>query len=201
MEWKAQDAFGHSYVTVARRGGRTTIGILSTRSDAAVARGDGRWGRCLLRLRWRRHGARQHGGPRRRRWRRSREWRSRRAARGRDARGVAPLRAASRRHGRRHSARRSSRRRGVRWRKAACESADGWGQSRSDPDGQEVIAGPLSPDERDQSLRESAPPIEVAVPAGELARTSRDSPSPCSASRRCRLDESRSTPFSSRSVS
>jgi hypothetical protein len=36
VEWKAQDAFGSTYVTVARRGGRTTIAVLSTRGDAAV---------------------------------------------------------------------------------------------------------------------------------------------------------------------
>ena len=36
MEWKGQDSLGWNYVTVARRGGRTTIGVLSTRSDAAV---------------------------------------------------------------------------------------------------------------------------------------------------------------------
>jgi hypothetical protein len=37
VEWKGQDSFGWNYVTVARRGGRTTIGILSARSDAAAA--------------------------------------------------------------------------------------------------------------------------------------------------------------------
>jgi hypothetical protein len=37
VEWKGQDAFGTTYVTVARRGGRTTISILNWRSDAAVA--------------------------------------------------------------------------------------------------------------------------------------------------------------------
>src|SRR3954470_19358541 len=36
IEWKGQDAFGWSYVTVARRAGRTTIGILSTRTDAVA---------------------------------------------------------------------------------------------------------------------------------------------------------------------
>lgn len=36
VEWKGQDAFGSTYVTVARRGGRTTIGVLSTRGDTAV---------------------------------------------------------------------------------------------------------------------------------------------------------------------
>ena len=39
VEWKAQDAFGHSYVTVGRRGGRTTIGILSTRNDSLALAG------------------------------------------------------------------------------------------------------------------------------------------------------------------
>src|SRR5690348_1934788 len=38
VEWKGQDAFGWSYVTVARRGGRTTISVLSARADAAAAR-------------------------------------------------------------------------------------------------------------------------------------------------------------------
>jgi len=36
VEWKGQDAFGWSYVTVARRGGRTTISVLSTRTDAVA---------------------------------------------------------------------------------------------------------------------------------------------------------------------
>ena len=35
LEWKGQDPLGWNYVTVARRGGRTTIGVLSTRTDAA----------------------------------------------------------------------------------------------------------------------------------------------------------------------
>jgi hypothetical protein len=39
LEWKGQDAFGWNYVTVARRGGRTTIGVLSARSDAAAVVG------------------------------------------------------------------------------------------------------------------------------------------------------------------
>jgi hypothetical protein len=39
VEWKAQDAFGLSYVTVARRGGRTTIALLSARSEAAMLTG------------------------------------------------------------------------------------------------------------------------------------------------------------------
>lgn len=37
VEWKGQDALGTSYVTVTRRGGRTTISILNWRSDAAAA--------------------------------------------------------------------------------------------------------------------------------------------------------------------
>lgn len=37
VEWKGQDALGWSYVTVARRGGRTTIGVLAARTDAAAA--------------------------------------------------------------------------------------------------------------------------------------------------------------------
>ncbi|HEX7977323.1 MAG TPA: hypothetical protein VF461_01875 [Gemmatimonadaceae bacterium] len=36
VEWKGQDAFGWSYVAVARRGGRTTISVLSTRTDAVA---------------------------------------------------------------------------------------------------------------------------------------------------------------------
>ena len=36
LEWKGQDSFGWTYVTVARRGGRTTIGVLSARTDAAA---------------------------------------------------------------------------------------------------------------------------------------------------------------------
>jgi hypothetical protein len=39
VEWKGQDAFGWNYVTVARRAGRTTIGILSTRTDAVAVAG------------------------------------------------------------------------------------------------------------------------------------------------------------------
>ncbi|MFL5608378.1 MAG: hypothetical protein ACJ8AD_18130 [Gemmatimonadaceae bacterium] len=39
VEWKARDPFGSCYVTVARRGGRTTIGVLSARSDAATVAG------------------------------------------------------------------------------------------------------------------------------------------------------------------
>ena len=37
LEWKGQDSLGWNYVTVGRRGGRTTIGVLSARSDAAAA--------------------------------------------------------------------------------------------------------------------------------------------------------------------
>ena len=37
LEWKGQDTFGWNYVTVARRGGRTTIGVLTARTDAAIA--------------------------------------------------------------------------------------------------------------------------------------------------------------------
>ena len=36
VDWKAQDAFGSNYVSVARRGGRTTIAVLSVRSDTAA---------------------------------------------------------------------------------------------------------------------------------------------------------------------
>jgi len=39
VEWKGQDAFGWHYATVARRGGRTTISLLSTRGDSAVVAG------------------------------------------------------------------------------------------------------------------------------------------------------------------
>jgi hypothetical protein len=34
LEWKAQDSFGWTYATVARRGGRTTIAVQSAHSDA-----------------------------------------------------------------------------------------------------------------------------------------------------------------------
>jgi len=37
VEWKGSDASGTTFVSVARRGGRTTISALSTRSDAAGA--------------------------------------------------------------------------------------------------------------------------------------------------------------------
>jgi hypothetical protein len=39
VEWKGQDTFGSSYVTVARRAGRTTIGVLTTRTDAVALAG------------------------------------------------------------------------------------------------------------------------------------------------------------------
>ena len=35
LEWKGQDAFGWTYATVTRRGGRTTIAVVSARNDAA----------------------------------------------------------------------------------------------------------------------------------------------------------------------
>ena len=37
LEWKGQDAFGWTYVSVSRRAGRTTIGLLHPRTDAAGA--------------------------------------------------------------------------------------------------------------------------------------------------------------------
>ena len=36
VEWTARDDFGATHVTVTRRGGRTTIGVLSDRSDSAA---------------------------------------------------------------------------------------------------------------------------------------------------------------------
>ncbi|MBW8768185.1 MAG: hypothetical protein JF589_00340 [Gemmatimonadetes bacterium] len=39
VEWKGRDTMGWSYVSVARRGGRTTIGVLSLRTDAAGVAG------------------------------------------------------------------------------------------------------------------------------------------------------------------
>ncbi|MGQ0650408.1 MAG: hypothetical protein ACT4P7_22950 [Gemmatimonadaceae bacterium] len=39
VEWTGRDTFGATYVTVTRRGGRTTIGVLSARSDAAALTG------------------------------------------------------------------------------------------------------------------------------------------------------------------
>lgn len=39
VEWTGRDAFGSTHVTVARRGGRTTIGVLSARTDAAAVAG------------------------------------------------------------------------------------------------------------------------------------------------------------------
>jgi hypothetical protein len=35
IEWKGRDALGTTFVTVTRRGGRTTIGVLCARTDAA----------------------------------------------------------------------------------------------------------------------------------------------------------------------
>ena len=39
IEWKATDQFGSSFVTIARRGGRTTISVLLARTDAAALTG------------------------------------------------------------------------------------------------------------------------------------------------------------------
>jgi len=39
VEWTGRDAFGATYVTVTRRGGRTTIGVLSARTDSAAVAG------------------------------------------------------------------------------------------------------------------------------------------------------------------
>ena len=39
VEWTGRDSFGATYVTVTRRGGRTTIGVLSARTDAAALTG------------------------------------------------------------------------------------------------------------------------------------------------------------------
>jgi hypothetical protein len=39
VEWKGRDAFGWTYVTVARRGGRTTVAVLTARTDAATVAG------------------------------------------------------------------------------------------------------------------------------------------------------------------
>jgi hypothetical protein len=39
VEWTGRDNFGAMYVTVTRRGGRTTIGVLSARTDAAAVTG------------------------------------------------------------------------------------------------------------------------------------------------------------------
>jgi hypothetical protein len=39
VEWMARDSFGATYVTVTRRSGRTTIGVLSARTDAAALAG------------------------------------------------------------------------------------------------------------------------------------------------------------------
>src|SRR4029079_9563175 len=37
LEWKGQSAMGWNFVTVARRAGRTTIGVMATRTDALAA--------------------------------------------------------------------------------------------------------------------------------------------------------------------
>ena len=37
LEWKGQSSLGWNYVTVARRGGRTTIAVMTTRTDALAA--------------------------------------------------------------------------------------------------------------------------------------------------------------------
>ncbi len=39
VEWTGRDSFGSAHVTVARRGGRTTIAVLSARTDAAAVAG------------------------------------------------------------------------------------------------------------------------------------------------------------------
>ena len=39
VEWTGRDSFGTTYVTVTRSGGHTTIGVLSTRTDAAAVTG------------------------------------------------------------------------------------------------------------------------------------------------------------------
>ena len=39
VEWTGRDNFGSTHVTVTRRGGRTTIGVLSARTDAAAVTG------------------------------------------------------------------------------------------------------------------------------------------------------------------
>jgi hypothetical protein len=39
VEWNGRDSFGATYVTVTRRAGRTTIGVLSARTDAAAVTG------------------------------------------------------------------------------------------------------------------------------------------------------------------
>lgn len=39
VEWSARDSFGGTHVTVTRRGGRTTLVVLSTRSDSAALTG------------------------------------------------------------------------------------------------------------------------------------------------------------------
>ena len=37
VEWKGRDAFGTTFVSITRRGGRTIVGVMSARTDAAVA--------------------------------------------------------------------------------------------------------------------------------------------------------------------
>lgn len=37
VEWKGRDAFGTSFVSITRRGGRTIVGVMSARTDAAAA--------------------------------------------------------------------------------------------------------------------------------------------------------------------
>lgn len=39
VEWMGRDSFGATYVTVTRRAGRTTIGVLTARTDAAALAG------------------------------------------------------------------------------------------------------------------------------------------------------------------
>ena len=39
VEWMGRDSLGATYVTVTRRGGRTTIGVLTARTDAAAVAG------------------------------------------------------------------------------------------------------------------------------------------------------------------
>jgi hypothetical protein len=37
VEWKGRDAFGTTFVSITRRGGRTIVGVMSARTDAAAA--------------------------------------------------------------------------------------------------------------------------------------------------------------------
>ena len=39
VDWMGRDSFGATHVTATRRGGRTTIGVLSARTDAAAVAG------------------------------------------------------------------------------------------------------------------------------------------------------------------